>query len=658
MFIDNEAAWFSLFLSAAIKSTALLGVAWIQAFLLRRRSSAARHLIWTAAAAAVLALPFLSASLPALRIPVAAAWLPASQGPVFQSAVSQSADGGASQPLVNGRGTHAPERALWRPRWRMALMFLWAAGATLVFAQMLVALAVMYRVRRAARSFADGGLGRALSRALGIRQPVDVLEAPAGSMPMTFGVLRAAVFMPSDAAQWSDERLRLVLMHELAHVRRGDAATQLLARLALAVHWWNPLAWTAWREFMKERERAADDLVLNAGAAATEYAGHLLEVARTRKTAPLFQAAAIAMARKSQLEGRLIAILDGAVNRKTPGHAAALVAALLAVGIIAPLAAVRAQQVQPQWTVPADVDAAIRAATAQKNYEMLEGPARAAEELVKYDTAQKLLESALAIRGEVSGRQSVDYGVGLLNLGDLAKRQHSEDSAVTFYAQAAEVLGERPEAARALTYLGVISVKNKDFPQALVYFQQALRADPARSGSAQTWMALTQERAQNLDEADRLYQSALSSQDPQSLEAAITMEVYARLLRQQGRAEQANDLEARAAAIHKALARPAPAPTEGVYRIGADITPPAVLEKVEPQYTEEARVARIQGTTVLSVEIGPDGVARNAQVLRGVGLGLDESALIAISQWRFKPGAKNGQPVTVKASIEVNFRLL
>src|SRR5205823_7424868 len=85
----------------------------------------------------------------------------------------------------------------------------------------------------------------------GILHTVEVLETSTGTMPMTFGIVRPAVFMPLDAAEWSEERRRMVLLHELAHVRRGDAATQWLARMALILNWWNPLAWTAWREFLK-----------------------------------------------------------------------------------------------------------------------------------------------------------------------------------------------------------------------------------------------------------------------------------------------------------------------------------------------------------------------------------------------------------------------
>jgi protein TonB len=79
---------------------------------------------------------------------------------------------------------------------------------------------------------------------------------------------------------------------------------------------------------------------------------------------------------------------------------------------------------------------------------------------------------------------------------------------------------------------------------------------------------------------------------------------------------------------------------------------------VDPDYTDEARAALLEGTEVVSVEIGPDGLAHNGRVVRSLGLGLDENGLDAISQWRFQPGMKDGQPVTVFATIEINWRLL
>jgi TonB family protein len=96
----------------------------------------------------------------------------------------------------------------------------------------------------------------------------------------------------------------------------------------------------------------------------------------------------------------------------------------------------------------------------------------------------------------------------------------------------------------------------------------------------------------------------------------------------------------------------------GVFRVGGGVTAPALLFKKEPEYSEEARKAKYQGTVLLYIEVDPSGRATNIKVQRSLGLGLDEKAIEAVKQWKFKPGYKDGKPVTVAATIEVNFRLL
>ncbi len=96
----------------------------------------------------------------------------------------------------------------------------------------------------------------------------------------------------------------------------------------------------------------------------------------------------------------------------------------------------------------------------------------------------------------------------------------------------------------------------------------------------------------------------------------------------------------------------------GAYRIGGGVSPPSILYKVEPEYSEEARKAKFQGTVLLYVVVDENGKPRDIKILRPLGLGLDQKAVEAVEKWKFSPGKKDGKPVPVQAQIEVNFRLL
>jgi TonB family protein len=623
----NVSEWFSFLVNTALKSTVLLGAAWLAAWALRGRSAALRHLVWTAAAAAVLALPFLSASLPALRVPASRALLPFDPAVVFRVASSATVEPPSPSSLPPATARRAIPAPLYSDL-RIWLMLLWAAGAAAAFARMFAAFLALWRVQRTARPFPDDGLSRALAQSLGIRHPVRVLESRPGGMPMTFGLLRPAVFLPPEAATWSEERRRVVLLHELAHVRRGDVATHLLARTAFSLNWWNPLAWSAWREFLKERERSTDDLVLNAGARASDYAGHLLEVARTLQSAPATAWAAVAMARRSQLEGRLLAILDSGVKRHVPGRMTALAATVLAVAAVAPFAAMRAQTPAPK------VD----------------------------DTVRFRAAASGAVVAQPATAPEANDAVGLVKLGDQARQQGQLDEATGYYRRAV-ALGDQPEVAAALLYLGIIDYEKKDNAGALDYFRRAERATPSGSsrGPAISWEAVIRQREEDgAPVAEFLYRSALALEEWNSPEAALTMEFLAHFLREQGRVTEAEAMEASAGEIRKArVAELSPKrQTAQISKVGSGVAAPVLLHKVEPRYSVEARAAKVQGTVVLSLVIGTDGTASDVQLRKGVGYGLDEQALNAVTQWTFKPGMRDGVPVPVQATIEVNFRLL
>jgi hypothetical protein len=149
------------------------------------------------------------------------------------------------------------------------------------------------------------------------------------------------VLLPADAHRWPAERREAVLVHELAHVARGDALGHDIARLVAALFWANPLVWIALRGMRSERERACDDLVLVTGTRASSYAGDLLEIARATVASRQTPAAALAMARPSELEGRLLAILDAATPREQVTRGLRLRGSVLALALVVPLSALR-----------------------------------------------------------------------------------------------------------------------------------------------------------------------------------------------------------------------------------------------------------------------------------------------------------------------------
>jgi TonB family protein len=139
--------------------------------------------------------------------------------------------------------------------------------------------------------------------------------------------------LPAAAADWPEERLRVVISHELAHVRRGDWGTQLAAEFLRALFWFNPLVWIACRRLRAESELACDDEVLNGGIEGADYAGHLLELARLLNSPRHEYLSAPAMARPSSLEGRISAMLNAHLNRHPVTRAARAVTCALVLGL-------------------------------------------------------------------------------------------------------------------------------------------------------------------------------------------------------------------------------------------------------------------------------------------------------------------------------------
>ena len=173
-----------------------------------------------------------------------------------------------------------------------------------------------------------------------LRRRIRLLQSRAPTMLATWGLIRPKVVLPRDADQWRPDRIQVVLRHELAHVRRHDWMMQMLSELLRAIYWFNPLMWMACARLRRESEQACDDTVLNSGVAGSDYAAHLLDLARTFRGPRHAWSPALLMARESTLEQRFKALLNPNLNRRAITRLA-LVATGIFLGITLPVAALR-----------------------------------------------------------------------------------------------------------------------------------------------------------------------------------------------------------------------------------------------------------------------------------------------------------------------------
>ena len=353
---EFPSGWMLLF-DNVLKATAVLGVAGVATYALRRASAALRHLIWTFALVSALVMPILSTALPRWEMPIVTV---KSAGPIAGPVASQtenaaparsshSASRASETPAAGITESAAPDSAsaLSRFSWPRVLFAIWTIGLLLIAGRMLVGvIAVQWMARRSDRVLDAPWMKMAIGLAseVGVTPNITFLRSDRATMPMACGVLRPAVMMPKEADEWPTERLRIVLLHELAHVKRRDCLTHLVAQLACALHWFNPLAWIAARNVRTERERACDDLVLAAGTHGPDYADQLLEIARVMRAGhypAVLAGATLAMAHRSQLEGRLMAILDPRVPHAALTKLRAAAATTVCCAAVVPLATVQ-----------------------------------------------------------------------------------------------------------------------------------------------------------------------------------------------------------------------------------------------------------------------------------------------------------------------------
>jgi beta-lactamase regulating signal transducer with metallopeptidase domain/ankyrin repeat protein len=337
---DNSVA--ELLGSAAAEVTGVLLAGFLITRCMRRSGAAARHLVWTLALSISLVLPIarwmtpqwkLAVLPPAEKVATREVKQALPEAPLTPGATSIESTARFETLTANslpvslqistaptGQGAVRPSILLAQPpRMSELLLAIWCFGTAAIVLYRCVGLVAVFRLTSSAEKITGADQLKtvaALCSKLGLQKQVVVRTGAGITMPLTAGLFRPSILLPIGASDWSAEKLRSVLLHELAHVKRHDCATQLLAQITCAVHWFNPLAWIAASMQHVERERACDDVVLCEGADPVRYADLLLAIAVAVRHRRFADFAALAMARRSGLRDRVTKVLCATVNRR------------------------------------------------------------------------------------------------------------------------------------------------------------------------------------------------------------------------------------------------------------------------------------------------------------------------------------------------------
>lgn len=401
----EAASVLSLLAGATWKATLLIVVLLGVARLTSGAAAATRHVLWSVGLVAIVALPLLGAAVP---------WeldlLPASglDVPAAETNTTSPPRTGTEPSSATGAASSAGRVENTEPPWSGAgawfLASVWLAGAGLMILRLTVGWIGAVRIVQEGRRLDEGPWSDELARAAERVRPgrfVDLVMSDREHVPFTTGILRPTIVLPRSAREWDRERRRVVLLHELAHVRRRDLVLHALARLVRSLHWFNPFVWHLARRLHAESERACDDLVLGSGIRASRYAEHLLEMARSSPTRAV-PAIGLAMVGETDFESRVSAVLEPSLPRRATASAPVTAAVVAAMTVaVFPLAALGAAN-------PTQADSGPEGARADRDAQAYEGAVDVLLKTLGTDEHPEVREAAAWSLGELENPRAID----------------------------------------------------------------------------------------------------------------------------------------------------------------------------------------------------------------------------------------------------------
>jgi len=304
---------FTLVSEWALLGTIILFAAWLTTLLLRRNAGM-RHLTWLIAFSALLIVPGVTAIVPSSHVFQL-------QSAAFHSSVSPGigmTSQGAARVESSGSGRVITSIQEWRGI-EFGLACVWVMGFVTITLHGVLAIYRLGVHRHTSVKYSFDALDPAeLSAKVGMKRRWELRVSETSNLgsAMTWGNRNPVVLLPQASVSWPKNRLEVVLLHELAHVRRRDSLTQMLAFIVCALYWFNPAVWLCSRAMRAEAELAADDVVLLCGIRPSFYAGELLRFASLlgQKSRP-FHPIGIAFMKHPKIEKRIRSIVDPARSR-------------------------------------------------------------------------------------------------------------------------------------------------------------------------------------------------------------------------------------------------------------------------------------------------------------------------------------------------------
>ena len=579
----------TLLFASLIDAAVVLAIGLAATLVLGGRSAALRHSVLALAIGCACLMPIFEVVLPSVPV---AQWQ--------KQTVLMSTTPGRASGLTFADATSTISAPNWRDAvsWPTAFAAVWAVLSVVVLAGLVTGLIRLARLR--ARCTPVTGRWRELTDELavecGLRRPVCLLQSDDPSLLVTYGWLRPGIILPAEAANWSDERQRVVLRHELAHVSRHDAAIQLAGEILRVLQPVNPFVWMACRRLRQESEYATDDVVLAGGVGATDYATHLLDVARSSGRQASWVSAP-AIAHPSTLERRIVAMLQSRKDRRSLTSRGWLVAALVAFGVSLPLAAAGVAPVLPSVVAPT---VAFENATALRT---IPEPVAASAPVAVRTAPVNVGRRQASLSGHVMDQTSARIPGANVTITD-------EKTQVTFAAvtnaSGAFVFSDVP----AGTY---------NVTAELPGFKKAVRAGVELTAGASINQPITLEVG--------ALSETISVQCAPSPASASLLQFFFPVV-----SAQESNLP---------------------IRVGGQIRAPKKLKDARPVCPSSMS----SGTVVVIFEarIGVDGLVKDLRAIRNGPAELLASATDAIRQWEFTPTLLNGQPVEVVMTVTISF---